>query len=241
MNIAVIFAGGTGQRMNSKTCPKQFLELHGKPILAYTIEKFQKHPEIDKIVLVSLKEWIDYCVDMSECYRFSKLAKIIPGGSTGQQSIKFGLECAKEISGGEETLVLLHDGVRPMIDFETISSVIECTQKNGSAVTVAPLTETLVTKGEQKKVCNVLPREQCLLARAPQCFKLHEILDNHKRAVEKNLNFVDSASMMKYFGYDLYYVEGPVENIKITTPMDFYLFRAIVEAKENSQIMGLSV
>jgi 2-C-methyl-D-erythritol 4-phosphate cytidylyltransferase len=240
MNIAIIFAGGTGQRMNSKTIPKQFLELHGKPILAYTIENFQKHPEIDKIILVVLENWIDYCQEMKVFYKFNKLVEIIPGGATGQLSIKNGLECAKKYSDSSETIVLLHDGVRPLINYETISAVIDCTKKNGSAITVAPLTETLAIKKDADMVCDIVSRDKCLLARAPQSFKLNDILSVHEKAMREKQSFIDSASMMRYYGHELFYVSGPVENIKITTPMDFYLFRALLEAKENSQILGLS-
>ena len=238
MNIAIIFAGGTGQRMNTKTVPKQFLELHGKPILAYTIEKFQKHSLIDKIVLVVLDNWISYCRDMKELYKFSKLVEIVPGGETGQLSIKNGLVAAKQLSESKDSIVLLHDGVRPLIDGDTITAAIECTQKNGSAITVAPLTETLAIKKDDVSVKEIVARDNCFLARAPQCFRLDEILSMHDKAMNDNQKFIDSASMMKYYGHELFYVHGPVENIKITTPMDYYLFRAIVEAKECSQILG---
>ena len=239
MNIAVIFAGGTGQRMNSRTVPKQFLELHGKPILAWTIEKFQKHPSIDKIILVVLEDWIDYCIEMKDLYKFNKLVSIIPGGETGQLSIKKGLDCAKQFADLSESIVLLHDGVRPLINSDTIFAAIKCTLKNGSAITVAPLTETLVIKKDDFSVHDIVARDNCLLARAPQCFKLNEISAVAERAVLEDKKFIDSASMMKYYGYELCYVQGPIENIKITTPMDHYLFRAIVEAQENSQILGL--
>ena len=110
-NIAIIFAGGTGQRMNSKARPKQFLELHGKPILIYTLEQFQRHPEIDGIILISLSAWVDRCKELAEYYRLSKVAAIVPGGKTGQESIWHGLCKAKELYE-LGSIVLIHDGVR---------------------------------------------------------------------------------------------------------------------------------
>lgn len=101
MNIAVIFAGGTGQRMNTKTKPKQFLELHGKPILVYTLEQFQMHNEIDAIILVMLESWIGYSRTLIERYRLSKVAAIVPGGSNGQQSIYHGVKSSGTVSDGK--------------------------------------------------------------------------------------------------------------------------------------------
>ena len=189
--------------------------------------------------LVVLEDWIDYCIEMKDLYKFNKLVSIIPGGETGLLSIKKGLDCAKQFADLSESIVLLHDGVRPLINSDTIFAAIKCTLKNGSAITVAPLTETLVIKKDDFSVHDIVARDNCLLARAPQCFKLNEISAVAERAVLEDKKFIDSASMMKYYGYELCYVQGPIENIKITTPMDYYLFRAIVEAKENSQILGL--
>lgn len=123
MNIAVIFAGGTGQRMNSKTRPKQFLELHEKPILVYTLEAFQKHEEIDGIILVTLKDWINYCLELKEKYHLTKLKSIIPGGKTATESAFNGLARANELFPSD-SIVLIHDGVRPLVDEETITKRI---------------------------------------------------------------------------------------------------------------------
>lgn len=238
MNVAVIFAGGTGQRMNTKTKPKQFLELHGKPILVYTIEHFQRHKEIDGIILVSLESWLDYCEELADKYRLTKVKAIVAGGSTGQESIYNGLSKAAEIFG-EESTVLIHDGVRPLIDEATITNVLECVRKNGNAITVSNAIETITVKGENDRIEKMVDRSKCCMARAPQCFCLGEILEAHNKArADGNKEFIDSASMMRYYGHELYTVEGAIENIKITTPSDFYMFRAIVDARENSQIFG---
>ena len=236
-NVALIFAGGTGQRMNANTKPKQFLELHEKPILVYTIEKFQNNPEINGIIVVSLTDWIDYCRELIDRYRLTKVKAVVAGGATGQKSIFNGLSVAKTLYP-DNPLMLIHDGVRPLIDESTIHNAIECARKNGSAVTVTPAIETITTDTVNNKVGRIIDRSKCMLARAPQCFYLADILSAHEKAKEQNLTFIDSASLMQHFGYDLYTVIGPVENIKITTPEDFYIFRAMIDVKENKQFMN---
>ena len=118
--IAVIFAGGSGGRMEDSSRPKQFFELYGKPVLVYTMEPFQAHAQIQGIILAAPKDWLDFCREMASRWHLDKLAAIVPGGSTGQASIRAGLEKARELYG-EETAVLIHDGVRPLIDGETIT------------------------------------------------------------------------------------------------------------------------
>ena len=240
MNIAVVFAGGVGHRMNSKTRPKQFLELHGKPILVYTLEEFQKHEEIDGIVLVVLNEWIEYCRQLKSRYQLDKIAAIVPGGATAQESAFNGLVKASELFS-EDSIVLIHDGVRPLIDHETIHKDIECVKLHGTAITVSPAIETVTIKGENGEVGQIIERSKCEMAKAPQCFYLKDILAAHKKArEEQNTSFIDSATLMQHYGHALYTVVGTPENIKITTPGDFYIFRAIIDARENSQIFGLS-
>lgn len=236
--IAIIFAGGTGQRMNTKTRPKQFLELHGKPILVYTIEEFEKHELINGIILVVLNDWIEYCRRLIEKYQLSKVEAIIPGGKTAQESSYLGLKKAEELYGGD-AVVLIHDGVRPLIDGETITKDIMCVYEHGAAITVSPAIETITIKGVGGCVGQIIERSKCEMARAPQCFILKEILEAHNKANIDGKAFIDSASLMQHYGHDLYTIEGPSENIKITTPSDFYIFRAIVDARENSQIFGL--
>lgn len=238
-NIAVIFAGGTGQRMNTKTRPKQFLELHGKPILVYTIEQFQNHKEIDGIILVMLNNWIDYTRELCKRYCLTKVKIIVGGGTTGQESIYNGLKAAcKQYS--QESIVLIHDGVRPLIDAETISKDIACVKEHGTAITVAPAIETITVKEEDGQIGKIMERSKCQMAKAPQCFVLKDIMDAHESALrDGRREFIDSASLIQYYGHQLYTVEGASENIKITTPSDFYIFRAIVEARENSQIFGI--
>lgn len=238
MNIAVIFAGGTGQRMNTKTIPKQFLELHQKPIIIYTLEQFEQNEEIDAIVISCLSSWLDYCAELVRKYNIRKVKAIVPGGETGQQSICNGLFKAQELV--DDAIALVHDAVRPLIDQETISKAIQCVKDNGSAITVAPAIETITIKSDKAdEVGEIVDRSRCQLAKAPQCFYLKELVEAHKKAIKENkFDFLDSACLMRYYGHSLHVVEGKSENIKITTPSDFYIFRAIVDARENSQIFG---
>ncbi len=237
-NVAVIFAGGTGTRMNSRSRPKQFLELHGKPILVYTLEAFDRHPLIDGIILVVLEQWITYCKELKEKYMLHKLCSIVPGGQSALESQRNGLIQAKKMFS-EESIVLIHDGVRPLIDDKTISDNIDSVRKNGTAITVVPAIETITLKNEAGKIGEIIDRSKVNLAKAPQSFILRDILEAHNKAEKENITFIDSASMMQHYGHALYTVEGSPENIKITTPNDFYTFRALVDAKENSQVFGI--
>ena len=236
---ALIFAGGTGKRMNTKTLPKQFLELHGKPIIIHTIEHFESHPEIKDIVVVCVDDWLDYCKDLLAKFNIKKVSQVVPGGETGQMSIFNGLEALREKYQGNDDYVLIHDGVRPLIDEEIISKNIESVKKYGTAITVKPVIETVVQVDEEDIINNVIERSTCQTAVAPQSFLLSEIYSLHMRAqAEKLFDMTDSATLARYFGLPLHTVMGGSENIKITTPSDFYIFRAIYEARENAQIFG---
>ncbi len=241
MNVALIFAGGTGIRMNSSAKPKQFLELHGKPIIIYTLEIFEYHLEIDKIIVVCLEEWIGYLNRLIKHYHLKKVVAVIPGGRNTQESQYKGL---KEICSWEETdketIVLVHDGVRPLVDEETITRNIESVKKYASAITVTPAIETIIYVDKKEYLNDVIDRNQCRMAKAPQSFFAQDLYHIHLQAIRDNKrDFIDSACLFQYYGRKLHTVEGNKENIKITTPIDFYLFRAITEAKENSQIWGI--
>lgn len=237
-NIAIIFAGGTGQRMNTKALPKQFLKVHGKPILVYTLEWFQNNTYIDDIIVVSLTDYIDYVNQLSKMYCLDKVRAVISGGASGQASIYNGLKKAIELRGSDN-IVLIHDGVRPLISDDIISRCVICTQNFGNAITVSPAIETIFINSDKDYVGEILKRSDCMMAKAPQCFKLNEIMQCHEDAKINQLEFIDSASLMQHYGYKLYPVQGPSENIKITTPSDFYMFRALLDARESSQIIGL--
>lgn len=238
MNYALIFAGGIGQRMNTISLPKQFLKVHNIPIIVHTIKHFQKCPKIDGIVVVCVKDYIDLMEELKKEYDLTKIISIIPGGENGQASIRNGL-LELEKHAKPEDVVLIHDGVRPLINEETILKNIDCAEKNGNCVTTTKSTETIVVTHDGS-VTGTIDRENSRFGRAPQSFKLKEILQAHKEAQKDKLSFIDSATMMTHYGHKLHYIDGPVNNIKITTPIDYFIFKAILDEKENEQINFVS-
>ena len=240
MNVGLIFAGGVGSRMHSKGKPKQFLEMNGKPILIHTIEIFDQHPQIDAIVLVSNPDWLDYSKKLLSKFDIKKVRWVVPGGSSGQESIFKGLKQLKDAGLDDDTVVLIHDGVRPLIQAETITDNIESVKQFGNAVTVIPAQETIVTVDGDGMINSTNNRSASRIARAPQSFLLKDIYGAHEKVgFQYEASIVDSATLMMKAGVKLHTVDGPIENIKITTPSDFYIFRAILEVKENSQIWGM--
>lgn len=238
MNVALIFAGGVGSRMNHQAKPKQFLELHGKPIIVYTLEIFQSHAEVDAIVVVCVADWIEHMRELLTRYGLTKVVSVVEGGATGQLSIYNGL-LAIEQHYPNDTTVIIHDGVRPLIDHSIISANITQVQATGNAITTAPTVETFVVVDDNMQVQEVPSRPHSRLAKAPQSFLLGDILMVHRSAMKVGLSdVVDSCTLMHHYGHALTLVEGPVENIKITTPTDFYIFRAIIDAREGGQIFG---
>lgn len=239
MNIAVIFAGGVGSRMHSKDLPKQFLRIHGEPIIVRTVRHFQDHPMIDSIVVVSGENWLDHCSALLEEHRMSKVAAIVSGGATGQESIFNGLLAAETVANGERSIVLIHDGVRPLINSKVISDNIDAVRLTGSAITCVCAKETVLVEGLNGDVESIPDRSALRLARAPQSFWLDEIIAAHREAnAAGRHDYIDSASMMFEHGHRLTPVEGPDENIKVTTPGDFFSLQAILNARENEQIFG---
>ena len=237
MNVAVIFAGGVGERMKTISRPKQFLEMHRKPIIVYTLENFNEHPEIDVIVIACIEEWIPHLEKLVKQYRLDKVKKIVPGGETGQLSIYNGLEAAKAVVKTEKSIVLIHDGVRPLIDKKLISDNIACVKKHGSAITTSTVQETILVVNDNESIDYVPERHHSRVAKAPQSFWLNEILDAHIKAQKEGvIDYIDSCTLMKHYGYRLFLVDGSSENIKITTPSDFFVMRAFLDAQENQQL-----
>ena len=242
-NIAVIFAGGSGKRMNTVSRPKQFLELNGKPVIIYTLELFDNHPDIDAICVVCIEPWIPFLKKQLKKFEITKVVDIVPGGNTGQESIYNGLCAANRwntshCENQEDAIVLIHDGVRPLITEQTITDNIETAQKEGNCITCIPATETFVVKQEDGSL-QIPSRADSLIARAPQSFLLKDILDAHEQARKENKqDFIDSCTMMSHYGHKMHTIIGPMENIKITTPTDFFIFRAMVQVHENQQIFG---
>lgn len=241
MNYALIFAGGVGSRMNSKARPKQFLEIHGKPIIVHTLEHFEKHSEIDAICVVIVAEWLDYMKSLIRRFNIDKVQWIVEGGETAMGSQYNGLKVIRESENFQKNdIVLIHDGVRPLIDEKLISNCIRGVKQYGSAVTVAPAIETIICTNDNNSIVSTIERDKCQLARAPQSFYVEQILGVHERAIKDGkYDFIDSTSIMLHYGHNVYTVEGPTENIKVTNSPDFYICRALLDARENAQIFGI--
>jgi 2-C-methyl-D-erythritol 4-phosphate cytidylyltransferase len=244
MNTALIFAGGTGARMNSNAKPKQFLRIHEKPVLIYTLEHFENHEEIDNICIVCLAGWITELKRMLKLYGITKVKWIVKGGSTSQESVFNGLSAIyADTLKPKENVVLIHDGVRPLIDRELITKCITCVKEHGSAITTATISETIININNNaaiETIENVKERSIHKFARAPQCFFLEDIFAVHKKSKEDGINGVlDSATLMYQNGHSLFAVNGPEKNIKITTPIDYYIFKALLNAEEDAQVFGI--
>ncbi|MCC8102652.1 MAG: 2-C-methyl-D-erythritol 4-phosphate cytidylyltransferase [Clostridiales bacterium] len=240
MKAALIFAGGIGSRMRSKGRPKQFLELSGKPIIIHTIENFERHPEINYIVVVCVADWIPYLEEQLYNFRITKVKKIVPGGNSGQESIWNGLNALKNVSENESDIVLIHDGVRPLITQDDITANIRCVEKYGSCITSSSARETVFISDECNAIKSITERNQTKIAKAPQSFYLADIVKAHLWAKEvKQAAYIDSCSLMYAYGNQLYWYEGSSDNIKVTTPEDFYMLRSIFESRENAQIYGI--
>jgi len=224
--------------MHTKSRPKQFLELNGKPIIIYTLELFDNHPQVDAIVVACIDSWIPFLKKMIRKFEITKVVEIVEGGETGQDSIYNALQAAERIAKGEEATVMIHDGVRPLITEQTITENLKTVEEFGSCITCIPATETFVVKQADGSL-EIPERANSLIARAPQSFRLADVMTAHRRAIsEGRHDFIDSCTMMSHYGYTLKTIIGPMENIKITTPTDFFIFHAMVEVHENQQIFG---
>lgn len=238
MNVAVIFAGGIGSRMNARALPKQFLEVHGKPIIIHTLEKFEEHPEIDSIAIAILPQYREHLRKLIKRYELQKIRWIVDGGDTGQSSRHRALQ-AVAAQCPDDSVVLIHDGVRPLINAALISDNIASVHEHGSAITCTKFNETVVSSASGA-IDDVIPRQHIYAAQAPQSFRLRQILDLYDRAVaDGEHDSIDSCTLMHHYGQEIYRVDGPRSNIKITTAEDFYVCRVFFEIVENQQIVGL--
>ena len=231
MNIAIVFAGGVGARMGA-TIPKQFLEICGKPVLAHTLGLFQAHPEIDAIQIVAAKDCFSRVEEIVRRYEISKCCGIAGGGETAQDSIYNGLK-AVAAKHPADTIVLLHDGVRPYIKPEVISANIAGVKANGNAVTFTSCFETLVLSEDGKHISDIPPRRMSYSAQAPQSFRLGDILAAHEKIRQMPSGYtdmVDQATICWKLGIPINLVPGNRGNIKITTPEDLVVLEALIRA-----------
>ncbi len=241
MNIAIIFAAGKGERMGS-VIPKQFLKINEKPILIHTIEIFEYHKMIDKIYVVVQKEYIQYVKNLKKKYNLDKIVKIVEGGNQAQESIYNGIKEAEK-ENPEDSIVLLHDGVRPFISEKLITDNINAVMKYGSAITSIPSYETILISQDENKVTNVPYRRETFIGQAPQSFYLKDIVNAHeniRKRPEGYENMVDACTIFNTLGIETHMVNGNRGNLKITTPEDVYVFKAYLKYKENEQTFGLN-
>lgn len=234
-NYAVIFAGGVGSRMGSET-PKQFLMVGDKPIIIHVLEVFDSHPLIAGIVVVCVDTHIAECTHLVERFGLQKVLAIIPGGDTGQHSIRNGIKYLVEhhAASSKDDIVLIHDGVRPLIDHDLISRSIACTETHGNSVAVSKAIETVIVIDDDGHIERTVDRSRCRNAKAPQCFRLGDIWTNHLRAEADGIDdAIDSATLMSHYDVQLFTTDCMAENIKITTPNDYYMFRGMYEARHS--------
>lgn len=235
---ALIFAGGSGQRMNSRSKPKQFLEMHGKPIIIYTLEHFEYHDEVDQIVIVCIKDWIEELRGLLKRYNITKVVNIVPGGPTGHDSIYLGLKAMQSVSDNRD-IVLIHDGVRPLINQELITENIEAVKRYGNAITCEAARESVVCSADGENITEVPLRAHMYTAKAPQSFYYGDILKLYEKAQEDGKRSIDSSHLCSMYHEPMHLVPSTKNNIKITNPADFYIYRALYEAMEGQQIFGL--
>lgn len=243
MNYAIILAAGVGQRMRNGGLPKQFLRLMGKPIVVYTLEKFEQCEEIDKVVIVCHGSYIDYMNQLLNLYQIKKVAKVIVGGNDRQSSLQRGLEEIVTLGGTDEDIVVIHDGVRPLVSQTTLHENIRVAKQYGCAVTVHPVTETVVITGnEEATMENFKKRTDTYSMTAPQSFQLSKIMEAYEKTEDwekGDIPLLDAAMVYAKKGGEVHLVKEQGTNIKITTPEDFYFLKAILELEENKYVFGL--
>lgn len=233
-NIGLIIAGGVGARMQ-QAIPKQFMTVFDKPIIAYTMEKFEKHPSIDVIAVVCLDGWDNILSSYAKQYGISKLKHIIPAGKVGQESIKNGIfELAKHYS--EDSIVLIHDAIRPNLSRDVISDCIAVTKQNGNAIVCVPCQEAMLETQDKISSTSSYPRDNLKRTQTPQGFKLGTIVNAHKKAAELGItNSVASCTLMIEIGEKVFFSAGSEKNIKLTTPEDIEIFKALLRGDNSDK------
>ncbi|MGI6657900.1 MAG: IspD/TarI family cytidylyltransferase [Dethiobacteraceae bacterium] len=233
MNLALIIAGGKGERMN-QDIPKQFLNVYDKPVIIYTLEAFQRHTDIDAIAVVCISGWEQVLAAYAKQFKITKLKHIVAGGDCGQASIKNGLIELKKYYLNDD-IVLIHDAIRPMISQEIISKCIETVKRYGSAIVAIPCAEAMLETNDRISANSSYPRDQLMRTQTPQAFPLGTILNAHERAKELGItNSVASCTLMVELGEKVYFSPGSEKNIKLTTTDDLEIFKALLVSKKDN-------
>ena len=245
MNTALILAAGVGQRMRNSGLPKQFLKLFGKPILIYTLERFEQSPDIEDVVMVCRDGYVDFVGKLLKDYRIRKVSRLVVGGSSRQESIRKGLEAIRENGGKDEDIVVIHDGVRPMVSPRTLRENIRRAREHGCAITVRSATESIViTDSEAAGIDDFKKRRSTYFLTSPQSFFLGSLWKAYEAAAAESgtygdMPLLDAGMVYAAYGGKAYLVKEQNKNIKITTPEDFYYLKAMIELEENKSIFGI--
>ena len=232
MNIALIIAGGSGVRMH-QDIPKQFLNVNDRPVIIYTMEAFQSHPDVDVIAVVCISGWEGILTAYAKQFKITKLKHIISGGQNGQESIMNGIAELKKFYGKND-IVLIHDAIRPMVSQEIISDCISKTVQYGNATSVVPCAEAMLETEDGVFADRIYPRDHLKRTQTPQGFKLELISRLHEEAKKQGItNSVASCTLMIELGYPVYFSAGSEKNLKLTTVEDIDIFKALLQAKRS--------
>ena len=231
-NIALIIAGGTGARMQ-QDIPKQFLTVRERPVIVYTMEAFERHPDIDAFAVVCLEGWETVLWAYAKQFNISKLSIVVPGGETGQASIRNGAFALEERFSPDD-LVLIHDAIRPMVSEKIISDCIRVARERGNAVTVIPCAEAMLDTADGAVSTGVTPRENLKRTQTPQAFALGELCEAHREAMDRGiLRSVATCTLFIELGKQVYFSKGSEKNIKLTTLEDIDIFKALLLARRS--------
>lgn len=232
-NIALIIAGGIGARMG-QDIPKQFLNVYDKPVIVYTMEAFQNHPDIDVIEIVCVDDWQGALKAYAKQFGIAKLENVVSGGKNGQDSIRNGLYDIAKRHNGDDDIVLIHDAIRPMVSRDIISDNIRVCRENGNAITVVPCTAAMLKTYDSVSTTEQVPRDNLKITQTPQAFFIRDIVEAHKEALSKGItNSVASCTMYIELGRTLYMSRGSEKNLKLTTTEDIEIFKALLNAKKD--------
>lgn len=235
MNIAILTAGGIGSRTH-QDIPKQFLNVENKPILIYTLEAFQSHPNIDEICVVILEGWDQILWAYAKQFNITKLKYVVTGGATGQESIYNGLKAVRADHPNND-VVIIHDGNRPMVDHNVITDNLVKQGIYGSAVATIPCTEVVFVSENKMDSNKSIPRENLQRTQTPHSYYLGELWDAHTQAASRGItNTAASCSLMEALGKKTYFSKGSEKNLKITTVEDIEIFKALLVAKKDEWI-----
>ena len=235
MVVAVIIAGGSGSRMG-QDIPKQFINVYDKPVLIYTLEGFQKHPQVDAILAVCIDGWHDVLRAYAKQFSISKLKWIVSGGSTGQESIRNGVYALEGVCA-EDDVVIIHDGIRPLVDESVLTDVIVKCRQYGNAVTSMPYNEQIFVVDDDISTVKYIPRETLRRVSTPQAYRFDMLLNGYRRAFAEGIGIYGSSytnTMMVELGERLYFAAGSDKNIKLTTKDDLEMFKAYLKSDKDN-------